>query len=444
MSTDAGTPNTRLRQQRMKRGWSQKRLADMLDTSKEVVSRWERGIQHPSPYYQEKLCTIFGQTAEELGFFAPISRNISLAPELESSLLSEEAFRQEVITMLSTALSQGIIMAVQELGRFDMHTRRKFFHLLGTSLVLAKLGDNAQPLLHAMFVGDQTTLYESEVAERWAVYHRGNVSALNGLDLWLMDIEAFARELTGPEKIRAYALMSIGYQLQGSLHRDRMEYPQAHDAYKKAFLAADEFGHLEFKSSALARRGVTLIQQQKPIEAIQYLESAITTFEDLNFPCLRGYIYQALSEAHAMTGHKDETQRNIDLAEQVLASKDSVIESSHCDLSTTSVTAQKGVNAVLLKDYRQALVLLNVGIAHYDPQLLRGRARLIAQKAEAFWGLGDIDQSMDAAEAAFKIANTVGSKKTISRITNLYHFIEQSSYRKEKSVSRLGEMLAQN
>ncbi|MBV9257951.1 MAG: helix-turn-helix transcriptional regulator, partial [Ktedonobacteraceae bacterium] len=68
MSIDKIIPNTKIRHQRQMRGWSQKKLADKLDTSKELVSRWERGTQRTSPYYQEKLCTIFGMTAEELGF----------------------------------------------------------------------------------------------------------------------------------------------------------------------------------------------------------------------------------------------------------------------------------------------------------------------------------------------------------------------------------------
>ena len=100
MSTDAGIPNMRLRQQRMMRGWSQKRLADMLDTSKEVVSRWERGIQHPSPYYQEKLCTIFGQTAEELGFLMPTEQEkLSLSSPPKQFLVqpSLSDTRQDII-----------------------------------------------------------------------------------------------------------------------------------------------------------------------------------------------------------------------------------------------------------------------------------------------------------------------------------------------------------
>jgi transcriptional regulator with XRE-family HTH domain len=63
------TPNERLKRERELRGWSQSFLAGQIgvpDTS--LVSKWERGIVQPSPHYREKLCSMFGKTAQELGF----------------------------------------------------------------------------------------------------------------------------------------------------------------------------------------------------------------------------------------------------------------------------------------------------------------------------------------------------------------------------------------
>jgi tetratricopeptide (TPR) repeat protein len=406
-----------------------------IGTSKEMVSRWETGERMPSPYYQDKLCVLFGVSAADLSFIEPLSQ--------EQTLSIPSTPSQEVLSLLVAAVSQGIIMAVRELERTGMDTsKRNLLKLLGTSIVLAGVGGEAASFVHSMLNGDQMDLYASEIAKRWAVYHSGNtLQALDGLGMWLTEVENFAKEATGEQRGQAFMLTSISYQLQGSLYRDRMEYTLAHNSYKKAYLAADENDNLELKSSALARRGVTFIQQQKPIDAIQYLESALTTLDDQEFPGLRGYIYQALSEAHAMAQHRDESWMSIDLAEQVLAQKNDVVESSNCRLNTTSVMAQKGVNTVLLKNYDQAIALLNTGIAQYNPKLMRGRARLIAQKAEAYYGLGYVDQSTEAAEMAYSIARNIGSEKTISRVKNLYAALQQSPYRKAKSVINLGMML---
>src|SRR5438128_12473168 len=66
-SSDEFVPNDRLRRARSLKGWSQAELAEQVGTSFEMVSRWERGITVPSPYYRERMCAALGQTAEELG-----------------------------------------------------------------------------------------------------------------------------------------------------------------------------------------------------------------------------------------------------------------------------------------------------------------------------------------------------------------------------------------
>jgi transcriptional regulator with XRE-family HTH domain len=53
----------------MLRGWSQQHVAEAIEApDASYVSRWERGVVSPSPYYQERLCRLFGRNAEELGF----------------------------------------------------------------------------------------------------------------------------------------------------------------------------------------------------------------------------------------------------------------------------------------------------------------------------------------------------------------------------------------
>ncbi|WP_052888465.1 helix-turn-helix domain-containing protein [Thermogemmatispora carboxidivorans] len=61
------TPNRRLRQARELRGWSQAKVAEQIGTDATTVSRWERGLFSPTPYFREKLCQLFGKNAEELG-----------------------------------------------------------------------------------------------------------------------------------------------------------------------------------------------------------------------------------------------------------------------------------------------------------------------------------------------------------------------------------------
>jgi tetratricopeptide (TPR) repeat protein/transcriptional regulator with XRE-family HTH domain len=59
--------NQRLRRERELRGWSQARVAGEIGTDPATVSRWERGLSFPYPYFREKLCALFEKNAEELG-----------------------------------------------------------------------------------------------------------------------------------------------------------------------------------------------------------------------------------------------------------------------------------------------------------------------------------------------------------------------------------------
>ncbi len=64
----ARTPNERLKAQRLKKNWTQVYVATMIGTSDVEVSRWENGVTEPTLYFREKLCELFEQTPEALGF----------------------------------------------------------------------------------------------------------------------------------------------------------------------------------------------------------------------------------------------------------------------------------------------------------------------------------------------------------------------------------------
>src|SRR5579885_340569 len=59
-------PRVRLTEARLERGLSQREVADYLGTTAVNVSRWERGITRPIPYYRQKICALFEKAAWEL------------------------------------------------------------------------------------------------------------------------------------------------------------------------------------------------------------------------------------------------------------------------------------------------------------------------------------------------------------------------------------------
>lgn len=67
-------PNRRLKQVRELRGWSQAKVAEQIGTDATTVSRWERGVFSPTPYFRERLCKLFSKNAEELGLLEAVDQ----------------------------------------------------------------------------------------------------------------------------------------------------------------------------------------------------------------------------------------------------------------------------------------------------------------------------------------------------------------------------------
>ncbi len=297
--------------------------------------------------------------------------------------------------------------------------------------------------VHININKDQMSFLEDIMTTRWDMYHTGGtVRAAQGLDVWIREITSFSKSAQGSTwHIRTLSLLCMSYQLKSCLARDMMDYNQAHLAFRKAYTIAKELNDPELMGSALAREGVTFIQQEAPIEATKYLSGALNNINHLGLPDLRGYTLQALSEAYAKSQQPNECWQSVRLAERILERPGDLTEQSRCRFSTASITAQKGVNAVLLHDYERAISLIDKSLISYDPTFIRGRARLTAQKAEAYQGLGLIDTCAITAEEALNLAKSVGSNKTTARINVLYSNLTQSSWRKEPSIARLGALL---
>lgn len=324
--------------------------------------------------------------------------------------------------------------------------RQVLVGLLGIPAVLMAL-DHPQaliikpgfPLNH-----DRMTFFEDEMVARWELYHTGGtLRAAFGLDMWIQEITTFAKSSQSTSwHERALTLLTMSYQLQTCVSRDLMDFTQVHVASRRAYRIAQELDDAELIASALTHEGIALIQQDKQTEAIRYLNSALKTIHNVGLPHLKGYILQALSEAYAKDQRPQECWHSIGLLERTLERQEQSQATSKTRCYASSITAQKGVNAVLLHDYQRALALIDKSLTKYDPTFIRGRARLLSQKAEAYYGLGSIDECAATAEEALILARSVGSNKTVARVTTLHTSLLQSTWRKERSIARLGAVLS--
>ena len=382
--------NHLLREARLKRGWSQQQLADFAGLSLSTIERAERGNPLRIDSIQ-RLCECLEKTPEELG----------LVPSVE--------------------------------------TEKNQPADCGTSHI------SNQEQLHIILDSDYLTILEDNVTNRWTLYHTGGTSrAMRGLNLLIQHISNCANLLRGDNLCeRTLRLLSLAYQLQGSILRDMRRYSEAHRAHRKALLIAKELYDPELISAALVREGITFKQQDFLPEAIAYFKQALETVKHLGYSKLEGYILLALSEAQALARQPRESWRSIYLAEKSFEHESSLPETSLIRTSKTSLTAQKGVNSVILQNFEQAIEYIDTSLIHYDPAFIRGRARLYIQKAEAYFKLGQLDACVQNVRDSYRMAQSAGSNQIMDKAKRLYHHLIQSQWGKERKVAELGNFLGE-
>ncbi|HZS77454.1 MAG TPA: tetratricopeptide repeat protein [Ktedonobacteraceae bacterium] len=123
--------NQRLREARELRGWSQKYIADQIGADHYYLSRWERGTASPSPYYRQKLCTLFGMNAKELGLLPEDGKS----PEVRQTQDAPTVATQ----VLDPAIPTPTIDTARLVGRDDILADLKQHLCGGNSLVLTAL-----------------------------------------------------------------------------------------------------------------------------------------------------------------------------------------------------------------------------------------------------------------------------------------------------------------
>ena len=104
--------NTRLRNARFERGWSQEKLAEYVGTTSVNVSRWENGFNFPSPFYRMRLSELFSKSVAELGLLPP-----SFEHKIVSILNQRNPFftgRESLLKLLHERLSTTRTVALMQ------------------------------------------------------------------------------------------------------------------------------------------------------------------------------------------------------------------------------------------------------------------------------------------------------------------------------------------
>ena len=378
-------PNNILRHERQLRGWSQQKVAELVETSEDVVSRWERGERKPIPFFQEKLCALFGKTAEELGFLA-----------------------------------------------HDQEPDREIDRLLARRL--ARLQEWVVDSLE-----DGTRL-------RWQLYYTSRNSLTgDGLLSQTARLEQLADD-GGNHHQRACRILAQNYQLAGSLARDRFQYAKALEYLQKAEQLDEDVQLPDLTAAAIARQAVALLRKDQERYLNKALALYSMSVEKARYaePYTQAYVLSGYAEALARKGNYDKCLRSLDQAETLLSRVTTVpIEEdfAYVRLTLQSLTDARGECYVLLGKPERGLEYLQAAQKKLDQKMSRNNCRLLMQQSEAYLAAGKPDACVQQALKGLEIARTLESTSNIHWAREILVKLRSSAFSRESIVDELQEAI---
>lgn len=383
MGDKAKQPNEQLRTERLRRGWSQKKVAFDIDTSKDMVSRWETGERVPSLYYQEKLCRLFGKTADELGF-------IQLRPNQSPPNITSVA---EIDPPINGGIDQAesITNLAWEMwfASRPKQATREITKLLPT---LEKMIYMPLPTVHILH----------------------------------------AKELV----IRCHGLL-------GAIHLDALQNDFALYHYKQAYTLAKEIQDTNFTITYLALMGDVFRRQNDKTTAVSYMENARDQAANANQATL-GHVLQLLAYAYSDTSNETAFEQTISEATDLLAFAGTGRDTAKKEFIPFEIYEIRGkANRDLGKPLKAIpyLELAEKALNGAESMIPRWHALLEISRGQAFCDAGDITTAMDVMSKGVIIAYQCHSLHQMNRVRKLLRSLENGPFQNHPRVKDLKNLL---
>ncbi|MFJ3813928.1 hypothetical protein [Streptomyces sp. NPDC090056] len=389
--------NSRLRQARLKRGWTQSELIDALMASarrlsvptpastswKTLVSMYENGRRAVSPDHRPLFREAYEATDEELGF--------------EPAATSGAVARAE---LLSTS--------VMPVNRTPMPVNSGMLNYLTSVL---QQHARAEP-----FVGPHFLL--------------APVSSQMPL------VEQMCREAYGPLRQEVLRVGARYAEFLGWLHQDTGRADEAMRWTRLAMEYAQELGDPMVIAYMLQRRANIATETGHAGHGAGLALAALRYASELS-PRVHAVVLRQLAVSKASLGEAAESERAI---EQALAAADRGDDGDMAFYCTVPYVEMEAANCeVHLRRADKAVVTYERSLRHWPAVQERDRGLCLARLATASAVLEDVEGAYQAAEQALGIARRTGSARILNELYRLQPRLAR--WRRLVEVSELNRQL---
>lgn len=492
-------PNRKLQQERELRGWSQARLAEEIGTDEKRIGVWERGESRPSPFFQAKLCELFGKDAKELGFlgnFLEKGSTIVTTPDRSSPVPSATGINSDgyqtiqlfipgtpqVVTIhiqpqaqVTTSVSSeenAIIDArmtttlAQEYPRETEGTvkRREFFQeglrtgaaiLTSYDLINNELLDRFLKALKKPSTIDERTLnyFELRTEGYWQDRHS---AALASSDLLSYVLEHLQRVITLLEvplypsiRVRLCNIASGIAQLAGHLLFDMGEFDRARNFHQTAVTAAREGENQALEAVAWGRMSFTWTYGGNQLEALRCIQQARRLAEGNVNTTVRAYLAAVEAEIQAILGDSETCLKALDIAEQVEDRQHPREETYWLRFDRSRFVGYRGTcfrrlyNPANVRTHSfldEAQKSLTDALALLDPKKIQRRPALLIDIASTYAQQGDVEGAYENAILSLSTLTQIKSQTLAKRLFSLRQELEP--WKDTQHVKNLDQQMA--
>ena len=462
-------PNEHLRYQRHLRGWTLREVADKLydlcasegeqesGMSADTVGRWELGVSKPSLFYQQKLCVLFDQSAEELGLIEPLpppqerlpavasrgqqvapvpfpstSQPIDLLDEAPggsseqalgawlaagaadlSALCAEGWTLEEVLSSL-----QVVLKGVQAMSNVS---RRRLLQLGAAAVVSSVPMPEGRHLSAEERSRLHSALVES-IAAGWKLFHTSSmpqVLAVGQAQLYL--VQQAHSLLSSRERSMFYSSV---YNLVGKATHFQGHYQQALDAHINAHVAAIATGDPWFVTQSLICQADSYQALGQHTQAIEAIEEALHIVGNPTDEA------QIRSKAQLLASWADNaiTLKEWILAEEKLEASATLLDQIHPNeqFDQASWLQLKGKYTFEKGDYGKATEHLEAALRKISPNWIVRQVLILLPLVAAYTWQGDRDACLATANMAFSAIKTLNAP-TVNKLyaTSLQGLLEE-------------------
>lgn len=389
--------DTRLREARLGRGWTQPELIRRLlaaaqrlgirpptpESMKTLVSMHENGRRPVGPDHRLLYCEVYEATDEELGIAAP-----NPSPDAPSTLFGSMPASGP---QLPQPITPELISYLNSV--FKQHAQAE--PMVGPRFLLATM-QGQMPLIDELVKHASTPLRE--------------------------------------EILRVGARYT---EFIGWLYQDTGLSTQAARWTGIALELADELGDPHLNAHILQRRSNIATEAGHAGHGAGLANAALRLAPEIT-PRLRASALRQLANAKAALGERSEYERAVDAALAAAAEGDEADPlAGYC--SVAYVEMESATGSVLLGEPGPAITAYRLSLEHWPEIQVRDRGLCLARLATASALLEDVESAYEAAAQALSIAEATGSARILDELIRLQRHL--APWRKLVEIAELNSAL---